>query len=85
MSNNITTWEFLSWSKISYMKVWPKRYGSPFAQGKSSLENLKLYFWAKSGRKQFISWKYPQNLPDIAEEEIKKHRGLRYLCCYLKY
>ncbi len=34
-SNNLTTWEFLSWNKISYMKVWPKRYGSPFAQGKS--------------------------------------------------
>jgi palmitoyltransferase len=29
-SKNLTTWEFLSWKKISYMKIWPKRYGSPF-------------------------------------------------------
>ena len=27
---NLTTWEYLSWQRISYMKVWPKKYGSPF-------------------------------------------------------
>lgn len=43
-SNNLTTWEFLSWNKISYMKVWPKIHGSPFSQGKGKLYNLSLYF-----------------------------------------
>lgn len=43
-SRNLTTWEFLSWSKISYMKIWPKQYGSPFSQNKSTLFNLHLYF-----------------------------------------
>jgi palmitoyltransferase len=33
ISRNLTTWEFLSWKKISYMKVWPKKYGSPFHRG----------------------------------------------------
>ena len=27
---NLTSWEYLSWMKISYLKVWPRRYGSPF-------------------------------------------------------
>ena len=42
-SSNLTTWEFLSWNKISYMKVWPKKYGSPFSRG-SRIKNLKDYF-----------------------------------------
>jgi palmitoyltransferase len=43
---NLTTWEFLSWDKISYLKVWPKKYGSPFTKGK--LNNLKMYFMGSS-------------------------------------
>lgn len=31
--NNMTTWECLSWSKISYLKQWPRRLGSPFDLG----------------------------------------------------
>lgn len=30
VSKNLTTWECLSWKKISYMKIWPRKYGSPF-------------------------------------------------------
>lgn len=32
-SQNLTTWECLSWKKISYMKIWPRKYGSPFDMG----------------------------------------------------
>ena len=31
--SNITTWECLSWSKISYLRDWPRKYGSPFNLG----------------------------------------------------
>lgn len=31
--SNTTTWECLSWSKISYLKEWPRKYGSPFNIG----------------------------------------------------
>lgn len=37
-ANNLTTWESLSWMKISYMKIWPRKYGSPFFV--SYLENI---------------------------------------------
>jgi hypothetical protein len=45
-SRNLTTWEFLSWMKVSYMKVWPKKYGSPFSRG-SKRENFKLFCFTK--------------------------------------
>jgi len=32
-SKNLTTWEFLSWTKISYLKGLDKRMGSPFSNG----------------------------------------------------
>lgn len=28
---NMTSWEYLSWMRITYLKVWPKKYGSPFS------------------------------------------------------
>ena len=33
VSENLTSWEFLSWMRITYLKVWPKKYGSPFSKG----------------------------------------------------
>jgi len=33
LSQNITTWECLSWSKISYLKHWPRKLGSPYDLG----------------------------------------------------
>ena len=39
---NTTTWECLSWNKISYLKVWPRKLGSPFNIGLRN--NLRLYF-----------------------------------------
>lgn len=40
--SNTTTWECLSWSKISYLRDWPKKYGSPFNLG--IYKNARLYF-----------------------------------------
>jgi hypothetical protein len=33
----------MSWMRITYLKVWPKKYGSPFNNGIS--ENLKKFFF----------------------------------------
>jgi len=30
-SKNLSSWEYFSWMKITYMKIWPRKYGSPFA------------------------------------------------------
>ena len=64
-SENLTTWESMSWMKISYMKVWPRRYGSPFF--KSHRENLELYFCYKKSAKEFYQWEMPKSLPSFAE------------------
>jgi hypothetical protein len=58
-SANLTTWEFLSWNKISYMKVWPKKYGSPFTKGR--LKNLRMYFF--NSRNLMHQWKMPTKFP----------------------
>lgn len=41
-SKNLTTWECLSWKKISYMQQWPRNLGSPFHLGFK--QNFKLIF-----------------------------------------
>ena len=75
--NNLTTWESLSWNKISYMRLWPRKYGSPFDRG--SVQNLKLYFWEKSKSKITI-WKMPKKLPSIQQgEKIINRRKWSYL------
>ncbi len=43
ISRGLTSWEYFSWMKITYMKVWPRKYGSPFTRGTIS-ENFKEYF-----------------------------------------
>mmetsp|Transcript_30715 Transcript_30715/g.47097 ORF Transcript_30715/g.47097 Transcript_30715/m.47097 type:complete len:98 (-) Transcript_30715:67-360(-) len=43
ISINMTSWEFLSRSRITYMQVWPKKYGSPFNQG-GVRANLQMFF-----------------------------------------
>lgn len=42
---NQTTWENVSWEKISYLKRIPKKQGSPFSKG--ILFNLWFYCWKK--------------------------------------
>jgi hypothetical protein len=64
--NNFTTWETLSYNKISYIRIWPRKYGSPFDRGLK--ENIKLYFKEKvQGR--FLTWKMPTKLPTIIQGE----------------
>lgn len=58
---NTTTWECLSWSKISYLKVWPRKLGSPFNIGACS--NLRLYFcYTLKEDNQFV-WRMPKKIP----------------------
>ena len=39
---NLTTWEMLSWKKITYLKIWPRKLGSPFSHGLK--KNLYIFF-----------------------------------------
>jgi palmitoyltransferase len=57
ISKNVTTWEQLSWKKISYLKDWDKRHGSPFDLG--LLENVKLVFCNNLKPYDFYLWKMP--------------------------
>jgi palmitoyltransferase len=54
---NITTWEQLRWSKISYLQDWQKKHGSPFDLG--VCENLKLVFCNNLPKSDFYLWKMP--------------------------
>lgn len=59
MFNNLTTWEFFSWNKISYLKEFKYAEGSPFSTSVGS--NLKKY-WFPNGQKHFL-WKPYRFLP----------------------
>ncbi|CDW87169.1 dhhc zinc finger domain containing protein [Stylonychia lemnae] len=84
-SNNLTTWEFLSWSKISYMKIWPKRYGSPFSQGRTKCQNLSQYFCPRNQRiNYFTTWKMPLGLPELNEFNLVRRKQYKFLCFYFK-
>ena len=63
---NQTTWENISWKKISYLKQWPRELGSPFSKG--LLQNLYIYF---------IKPNQPWAIPSINEVKVKKH----FICC----
>jgi len=67
--------EFLSWNKISYLKEWNKKWGSPFSQGFK--ENVKFFF---KFNKNLSRWKMPkfkaplnqqQQLQEIANAAAK--------------
>lgn len=58
---NTTTWECLSWSKISYLKVWPRKLGSPFNIGACS--NLRLYFFYTLKEDNQFVWRMPKKIP----------------------
>ena len=66
---NMTSWEFLSWMRITYLKVWPRKYGSPFSKG--VLSNLRLFCcfnFRKS--KQNYQWKMPTKLPKLKQSKL---------------
>lgn len=59
---NTTTWECLSWKKISYLKFWPRKLGSPFNIGVKN--NLRLYFCYDLGNDNYFIWRMPKRKPD---------------------
>lgn len=71
--NNFTTWETLSWNKISYTRIWPRKYGSPFNRGMK--QNVILYFFEKA-TDRYYTWKMPRKLPSLrrGEQIIKSRR-----------
>lgn len=62
-SANITTWECIAWSKIPYLKIWPRSYGSPFSQG--IMRNV-YHLCCVPLKKPYVEWSYPQTLPTTA-------------------
>ena len=62
-STNTTTWECLSWDKISYLKLWPRKFGSPFNIG--LVKNLRLYFCFNLTGDNYFVWRLPKKRPDI--------------------
>lgn len=58
--SNKTTWEQLSWEKISYLSKWPKHLGSPFTKG--LIKNIQHYC-CKPLPKGYTIWIYPSKLP----------------------
>jgi hypothetical protein len=57
---NKTTWEQLSWEKISYLSKWPKKMGSPFSKG--VLKNL-VHYCCKPLPKGYTMWNFPTKVP----------------------
>ena len=55
--SNMTTWECLSWDKISYLKLWPRNLGSPFNAG--IRKNLECYFSNQPDGESYNIWKMP--------------------------
>lgn len=62
-ATNTTTWECLSWDKISYLQLWPRHLGSPFNIG--FWKNLRLYFCFSLTGDNYFVWRLPKRRPDI--------------------
>ena len=58
--SNLTTWECLSWSKVSYLTNWPRKNRSPFNIG--LINNFKLYFCYNLKKDDYFVWKMPKKL-----------------------
>ena len=70
---NTTTWECLSWDKISYLKLWPRSLGSPFNIG--IRKNLRLYFCFNLSGDNYFVWRLPKRRPDImAKKQLELQR-----------
>jgi len=64
--SNRTTWEHVSWEKISYLKEWPINYGSPFSRG--CIPNLYMYCLAKVPR-PYRLWEVPMEFPEVPPKD----------------
>eukprot|EP00929_Paragymnodinium_shiwhaense_P096777 TRINITY_DN5846_c0_g3_i1.p1 TRINITY_DN5846_c0_g3~~TRINITY_DN5846_c0_g3_i1.p1 ORF type:complete len:431 (-),score=63.68 TRINITY_DN5846_c0_g3_i1:159-1451(-) len=60
MMSNLTTWEHVSWNRITYLKPLPAESGSPF--GRSILRNAAMYFfgpwWCAPSLRRFAGLRY---------------------------
>ena len=61
--NALTSWEYFSWMKITYMKVWPKKYGSPFRNKTRYLDFM--YYFKPSNGAHAHTWRMPRTLPAL--------------------
>jgi len=61
---NLTTWEIVSWDRISYLKNWPKKLGSPFSKG--FFGNLYQYC-CEPLPKAYRVWDLPSHVPEANE------------------
>lgn len=62
---NLTSWEYISWMRITYLKVWPRKFGSPFCEG-DTIANYRQFFcypFAKSLK--IYPWQMPKKLPKM--------------------
>ena len=63
---NLTSWEFMSWMRITYLKVWPKKHGSPFNKG--WLANVKLFIKINGrSNEDCHHWHMPTKLPALTK------------------
>jgi hypothetical protein len=62
-TQGLTSWEYFRWMKITYMKLWPKKYGSPFSKG-SKLRNFRAIFEYRRS-KLAIQWEMPKSFPKL--------------------
>ena len=65
-SKNLTSWEYISWMRITYLKVWPRKFGSPFSEG-TAVGNLRQFFcFPFAKRLRIYPWAMPKKLPKLA-------------------
>ena len=60
LTRNVTTWELLAKTRITYLKNWPNRWVSPFNQG--LIANFRMYLAAIPDKAPPIKWQLPENL-----------------------
>ena len=61
----LTSWEHIAWFRINYLKVWPKKFGSPFTQG-TVIANYKQFFcYPYDKRLKIYPWEMPKCLPNL--------------------
>jgi len=66
-TKSLSSWEYFSWMKITYLKVWPKKYGSPFSKG-SKTANFKSFCSNPFGSRTYAyPWRMPTKLPKLEE------------------
>jgi len=65
ITRNLTSWEFYSWMKISYTKVWPRKYGSPFSRGNSAKNCCQFFRLSLRKQRDIHQWTMPTKLPKL--------------------